>query len=245
MREDNAGGGEASAPRRFYETAAATPAEGGFVVSLDGRRALTRGRAPLAFPTRAVVEAVAAEWAAQGETIDPRSMPMTRLLSTTIDLGPAEADIWRARTIEFLKADCLCYRAEEPAALVARQTDVWDPFLAWAAGALGVRLAVTSGVGFVAQPADAALAATAALRNASAGEALALRIIAETTGSAVLALARWRRAFDADAIYAAARLDEDFQIEQWGEDAEARARDQAMRADFDAAGRFIDLLKEA
>ncbi|MEO1013697.1 MAG: ATP12 family protein [Pseudomonadota bacterium] len=230
-----------SAPKRFYAKAFVEPAENGFAVLLDGRTARTRRGAPLGGASRRLVDAVAAEWEAQGARIEPQTMPLTRLLSTSIDLGEAESDKWRARVAAFLKADALCYRADAPAELAARQASVWDPYIDWAGELFGGRLLVTTGVGFVAQPTEILAKAQETLDSASPDEALSLRILAETTGSGVLALARWRGAFDADAIYAASRLDEAFQIEKWGEDAEAKARDARVRADYDAAGRFLDL----
>ena len=236
-------GGEkpAAGVKRFYEGVSVGEEDGAFTILLDGRPAKTRGGRVLGAASRVLADAMADEWRAQGAAVAPSTMPLTGLQMTVLDLGAREADIWRRRVLDYLQTDLLCYRAEAPAALVARQAAVWDPYLDWLAETCGAAFEPTEGIMHAAQPAAAVAAAGRLLDEAGAAQLLSIRIITELTGSAVLAIALWRGRANADAVFAAARLDEDYQAEQWGRDAEAEARAERLRAEVDAAARFLEL----
>ena len=223
-------------PKRFYANVEMREEGGGFVLRLDGKRAMTPGKAPIKVPRRDLADAIAAEWSAQGEIIDAVSMPVTRLANSAIDAVTARRAEVRKPILDYAGADLLCYRAGEPAGLVARQRDKWDPILAWAGRRFGGQFILSEGVIHVAQP-DATLNAVAAVIEdfdepfRLAGLSLATTL----TGSALIALALAEGAFDMDAAWAAAHVDEDWNIEQWGEDSEAMRRRFLRYADFRAA----------
>jgi chaperone required for assembly of F1-ATPase len=222
--------------RRFYKLAEVA-ADG---VRLDGRSVRTPGKRPLVAPTRAIAELIAAEWAAQGETIEPMSMPATRLANSAID-GVAEALAeTRAAIAGFAAADLVCYRAETPDALVALQAAAYDPVLIWACDALGARFVTTVGLAHVAQP-DAALAAARAAVEAYADPfaVAALHVMTSLTGSLLIALMTAKDALSREAAWRAAHVDEDFQIGRWGEDEEAKRRHAARWRDFEAAAKVL------
>lgn len=217
-------------PRRFYRTATVDPVEGHFVVKLDERRLKTPAGNPPLLPTRALAAAAAAEWAAQGDQIDTSAMPINRLAFTAIDRGSAVREELAQEFARYAGSDVLCYRADAPAALVAREAAEWDPWLTWAKEE-GIVLEPTTGVGHKAQP-------TASLARA---QALALEmddfrltgLVAATAlfGSAVLALAVVRGALTGEEALAVATLDERFQAEQWGLDEDAAVRAAAHQAE--------------
>jgi chaperone required for assembly of F1-ATPase len=227
--------------RRFYKSVEVVATDGGgFAVRLDGRSVRTPGKRPLVAPTRAVAEVVAAEWAAQGETIEPLSMPATRLANSAID-GVAEAlAATQAAIADYAAADLVCYRAETPDALVALQAAAYDPVLAWARDALGARFITTVGVAHVAQP-EAALAAARAAVEAYADPfaVAALHVMTSLTGSLLIALMTAKGALTPEAAWRAAHVDEDFQINRWGEDEEAKRRHGARWRDFAAAAKVL------
>ncbi len=224
------------AVRRFYKAAEVEEEGDGFVLSLDGRRARTPGRNPLAARSPALMLKIAEEWGRQGETIEPADMPLTRLLNSAIDgvahtMAETRADIQR-----YAGADLLCYRAEEPDTLVERQAHAFDPVLRWAADELGARFTVTAGVTHVAQPGAALAAIGAALDAYDDPIALAaLSVMTTLTGSALLALAVAHGFLSAEAAWRAAYVDEDFQAERWGADADAMAQREARWREFEAA----------
>ena len=227
--------------RRFYKRIEVVAADaGGFALSLDGRGARTPGKRPLIAPTRAVAELIAAEWTAQGETIEPMSMPATRLANSTID-GVADAlGATRAAIARYAEADLVCYRAEAPAALVALQADAYDPVLAWARDKLGARFVAAVGVAHVAQPELALAAARAAVEAYVEPFAVAaLHVMTSLTGSLLLTLMTAEGALTPAAAWRAAHVDEDFQIGRWGEDDEAARRRAARWRDFAAAAKVI------
>lgn len=231
-----------SALGRTYENAAVSEQGGAFLVLLDGKPAKTPRGAPLGAPTRSLAEAVAREWNAQGATVEFASMPLTRLTTATIEFGDALADDWRETVLSVLDSDLLCYRAGEPAALVERQIAEWDPLLDWARDVLGVNLSKGVGVAFIDQPPAARKAAELALKDASPAELLAIKMAAEITGSAVIALALTKRAFPRPHLFAASRIDEEFQASRWGLDGEARARANRLERDFAEVAQFLSLL---
>ncbi|MBB5684365.1 ATP12 family chaperone protein [Sphingobium boeckii] len=226
--------------KRFYKDAAATPDRG---VALDGRPVRTPGKALLAVPTDALADAIAAEWHAQGEDIDPRSMHLTGLANAAIDRVAGDPATFAAGLSAYGESDLLCYRAESPQALVSRQSAAWDPLLNWAAERFDVAFAVISGVMHAHQPA-ATVARLAAVTAARDSFALAgLFPLVTISGSLIAALAISEEAFDADAVWDAVTVDERWQAENWGVDA-LEAKTQALRRrDFMAATRFLELLR--
>ncbi|NOX83061.1 MAG: ATPase [Alphaproteobacteria bacterium] len=231
--------------KRIYKAVAVKPKGAGYCVTLDGREARTLTRAVLAAPSENLAAAVAAEWAAQGELIERQTMPLTALLSAAIDAGETGAAEWRTETLTYLGSDLVCYRAETPAALTARQSQVWDPYIDWLDKEFGVRLAVTQGVIAIAQPGEAITEVARALEAPAAFTLFGITTVTKISGSAVLALALWKDAWPADDIFAASRLDEHFQEQRWGADAEAKAREQQLQKDFVAVAEFMRLMKDA
>jgi len=214
----------------------------GFAVVLDGRPVRTPARRPLAAPTRALAEALAAEWDAQATVIDPARMPLTRLANTIIDGVAAAAPEIVAEIEKYLCSDLVYYRAETPAALVARQAQHWDPILAFARDDLSARFVITQGVNFVTQSPHAIAAARRAIPD-DVWRLGAMHAVMTLTGSALIALALARGALATDAAWAAAHVDEDWNIEQWGHDDLARARRDARHAEMQAAVRVLDLVR--
>lgn len=222
-------------PKRFYKAAGVVETAAGFAIALDGKQARTPAKLPLAMPVRGLAEAVAAEWEAQGETIDPATMPLTRLVNVAID-GVAQAvEEVAAEIVKYAGSDLVCYRAEGPDRLVARQTTHWDPVLAFARDALGARFSLAGGVMFVEQPAETIESVRRAVPQDDAFTLTALSVLTTLTGSALIALALHRGALSPEAAWAAANVDDDWNAELWGEDAEASARKANRRIEFDAA----------
>jgi chaperone required for assembly of F1-ATPase len=230
-------------PRRFYQRAIVVAGDGGFVVALDGRPAKTPAKAILSLPTAELAAAVAAEWEAQGETIDPRTMPLTRLAATALDRVSGQRDAVIDGISAYGGSDLLCYRADAPEELIARQHHAWQPLLDWAAERWGATLCVTRGVVPIAQPAST----LDALRNAVAAfgnfPLTGLASAVQTTGSLIVGLALARARINAEAAYRLALLDECFQAERWGCDPEAERRRQNLAEEIRSARRFIDLAR--
>ncbi len=227
--------------KRFY--ASAQVGEGGadgFPILLDGKPVRTPLRRPLSAPTRALAEKIAAEWNAQAEVIDPWTMPLTRLANAVIDAVGDQASAVADEIAQYLGSDLLCYRADTPAGLVEMQTRAWDPWLAWAQRSLGARFVQVEGVVFAAQPSEAIAAARAAIPS-DAWKLGAVSAITTITGSALLALALARGAIDKETAWAAAHVDEDWQMSQWGRDELALARRAYRLAEFEAAVTVLKL----
>lgn len=222
--------------KRFYTKAEVREADGLSALTLDGRAARTPGKRPLAARRRAVMEKVADEWARQGETVDPSDMPLTRLVNSAVD-GVAETmEETRAEIVRYAGSDLLCYRAEASESLAERQRLAFGPVLEWAAEALGARFVLAAGITHVAQPDEAIEAVRAAVAAFDDPVALAgLSVMTTLTGSAVLALAAARGRLSAAEAWRIAHTDEDFQIERWGEDEEAKARRAARWREMTAA----------
>jgi chaperone required for assembly of F1-ATPase len=229
--------------KRVYRTAAVCAVDDAFGIMLDAKRLLSPAKQPLTVPSRALAAAIAEEWQAQGPELRPHTMPLMRLASTAIDLVAKKHDDVVAEIANFAGTDLLCYRAERPPALAARQHAVWQPLLDWAMLRYDARLAVTSGIIPVTQPATTlrALAATVAAYDPMS--LTALHAITTASGSLVIALAVVEGELDAEGAFAASQLDESFQIEQWGEDYEAADRRVALKADIATAARFVALLR--
>ena len=227
-----------TAPKRFYERAEAASEGDSYVVKLDGRTARSPGRRPLAAP-RALAEAMATEWDAQGERLDMSAMPLTRLHGRFLDADEEARALWTETPVRFAGTDLLCYRGDEPG-LAKLQAEVWQPYLDRAAERLSARFAVTEGI--VAVPQEEAL--LGAVRDFADGLPPAVRyalmLLTEITGSAILAMAVIE-GDDPDAAFAASRLDERYQAERWGEDAEAKDRETALARDFADVVRYSKL----
>ncbi|HMA15273.1 MAG: ATP12 family chaperone protein, partial [Bacteroidota bacterium] len=216
--------------KRFYKSATAAPEEsGGYAVLLDGRPVRTPAKAPLTLPSAALAAAIAEEWQGQGVEVDPRAMPLNALACTAIDVvAPARAQIV-ADLMGFAGHDLLCYWTDETGELLRRQQQDWQPLLDWAARDLDAPLHKTCGIASQAQPA----ASLAALERAVAAHddlaLTALAAAAKAAGSLVIALALARRRLDAAEAFRLSQLDELYQAERWGEDAEAARRREALR----------------
>lgn len=237
-------------PKRFYKDVTLADHDSGVTVHLDGRAVRTPGRAQVVLPSAAAAQLIADEYAAQAEEINPLSMPVTRLVNTAIDGVANEPDAVLEDVLRFASSDLLCYRADSPEGLIDRQSDAWDPVLDWASSALQARFALAEGVIHVKQSPMAIQALRIHLGHRlgdnDAKRALrlaALHLMTSITGSALLALAVEAGEIDADQAWSAAHVDEDWQIEHWGQDAEALARRNARRRDFNAAVSMLEALK--
>ncbi|MBI1220471.1 MAG: ATPase [Rhodobacteraceae bacterium] len=233
------------APKRFWSEARAEPVDGGHTVRLDGRAVKTPARAPLVVPTLPLAEAIAAEWQAQGEAVDPRTMPFTRSANAAIDkVTPQFAEV-ADLIAAYADSDLLCYRALSPAALVARQAAGWDPLLDWVAEALEAPLKPVQGV--VHQPQDAASLRKldAAVRALSAFELTAFHDLVSLSGSLVIGLAAIHDRAPLESLWRLSRIDEDWQREIWGADEEAAAAESVKQAAFLHAGQFFELCRGA
>lgn len=228
--------------KRFWKEARVAEQPQGHAIELDGRPVRTPGRALLAVPTQALAQAIAAEWGAVADSIDPRSMPLTGLANAAIDPIAADPAGFAADLARYGESDLLCYRAEGPAPLVARQERIWDPLLGWAQTRYDIRFTLVTGIMHRPQP-DATLARLGGIVAAYDPFMLAgLSPVVSITGSLVLALALAEGAMSADETWDAAHLDEAWQAEQWGEDELATGARNARRRDFDAGVRFLALL---
>jgi len=231
--------------KRFWTEATAGEEAGAHVVRLDGRPIRTPSRALLSLPTPALAAAVAEEWNAQGEILRPATMPMTRLANTALDRVAAEFDAVARIVAAFGETDLTCYRAEGPAELALRQRAAWDPLLDWAAERFGARLVPTAGVIPVPQPSEAITRLSAVVGELSPWRLTALHEFTSLTGSLVIGLAVAEGALKPDAAWEHSRIDEDWQIAQWGSDSEAEAADSLRRSGFLDAVRFDVLLTGA
>jgi len=203
--------------KRFYEQAHVAEGDIDFPILLDGRVVKSPGRNTLAAPTRPLAEAIAGEWQAQIDVIDPANMPLTRLANTIIDGVAASAREVAAEIARYLGSDLLVYRAQAPEGLVERQNRHWDPVLAWARDTLGARFVLAEGVTFVKQPAKT-LERVASAVPADPWQLGAIHVITTLTGSALIALALARDALSLEAAWAAAHVDEDWNMDRWGRD---------------------------
>jgi len=228
-------------PKRFYKQAGISGDEPPFAITLDGRPVKTPMKRALALLQRALAEAVADEWQRQGAHIDPATMPMTRLANTALDRVAGDEPRIVAEIAEYAGSDLLCYRAGGPESLIEREARHWDPVLAWAGTHLDHPFIAVTGLVHQPQPEATLQAVTRHLSRHEAFALAALHNMATLTGSALIAMAVEAGELPADAAWAAAHVDEDWQIEQWGEDEEASRRRLARRAEFDAAVAFLAL----
>lgn len=211
-------------------------------IALDGRPVRTPGRVPLLLPTDALARAVADEWRAVGETIDPRAMPLTGLANAAIDRIAPDTARFAAGLAAYGESDLLCYRAELPEPLVARQVSHWDPLLDWARGRYDVHFETVTGVMHKAQPEATVARLSDAVAALDPFRLAGLSPLVTVSGSLVAALALLEGAADPDSVWTASQVDEAWQAEMWGEDELATKARDAKRADFDAGARFLALL---
>jgi chaperone required for assembly of F1-ATPase len=212
-----------------------------FRVLLDGKPVKTPAAVVLELPSRALAQAIAGEWEAQAPDIDPETMPLTKLANSAVDgVRPREAAV-RAEIVKYALSDLLCYRASGPRALMLRQAELWDPIVAWAREALGARFELAEGIMPVAQPKETQAAMLCALERFDVFGLASLHVMTTLTGSALLAMAHVHGRLSAPAAWKAAHVDEDWQSEQWGIDAEAQARRARRWSEMDAASRLFAL----
>jgi chaperone required for assembly of F1-ATPase len=227
--------------KRFYAEAGVIDADGGFAITLDGKPIRTPSGRVVTVPAREIADAIAAEWRAQNETIDPLTMPLTRFANSVVEAVVDRSDLVADDVAKYLQSDLLFYRAGHPEALVALEAKHWDPVLFWAADTLGAHFILAEGIMNVDQPETAVAAARAALPS-DPWSIAAMHVVTTLTGSALLALALKHGVLGPDEVWAAAHVDEDWNAEQWGADEEAVARRAARLVDFVAAARILRAL---
>jgi chaperone required for assembly of F1-ATPase len=231
-------------PKRFYKDVAAGPYEAGFVVTLDGRPVRTPGKKlNVVVPAAAIATAMAEEWAAQGEFIDPATMPMVRLINSAVESGEGMIPEFRAEIVKFAGNDLLLYRAEGPQELVSEQELQWDRALVAVARHFGVSFVPTMGIIHEPQPQQTLDRLAEALNGENLFVLTALVSVTGLTGSGILAIALWHKLLSPDQVWSAAHVDEDYQISQWGEDEEAAERRAKRRVEFDTAVAVLDALR--
>lgn len=228
--------------RKFFKTVRVERTPDGFSLLLDGKLARTPARAPLSLPNAPLAEALAEEWRVEGESLEPAAMALTQLAFTAIDISQKERVRRNEDVVNYLYTELLCHRVDAPAALVERQSAAWDPILDWAAGAFGERFSVTTGVRAIEQPSKAIDSARREIEAMDAWRSAGLAVAVSVAGSALIGLALEARAFPADALFSASRVDEHFQTERWGVDAAAAARERRLEAAFMAVDKWFTLL---
>ena len=228
--------------KRFWKSAAAIRAEGGFAISLDGRPVRTPARAELIVPGRQLADAIAQEWASQPEDFDPRQMPLTGLANAAIDRVAPDPAAFADGLARYAETDLTCYRAAEPDELVARQAEHWDRLLDWARGRYDIHFDLVTGIIHRPQPRPTLERLTAAVRALDPFRLAGLSPLVTIGGSLIAGLAVLSGDLDAETAFAATHLDELWQAEQWGEDALAAQARVHRQRDLMAAARFLDLL---
>jgi chaperone required for assembly of F1-ATPase len=229
--------------RRFYKKAEAVQLRSGHGVALDGKAVKTPGKRELIVPTGALAAAIAEEWNKQEREVRPTAMPLMRLATTTIDRTARQRETIVQQIANYAETDLVCYRAAHPPALVARQQAAWQPLIDWAVLRYDAPLSVAIGVIPRGQSEVSLRAFAAAVAELDDFRLTALHAATAACGSLVIALALLEGRIDADEAFAASQLDETFQIEAWGEDAEQAARRHALAADIAEAARFVSLLR--
>lgn len=227
-------------PKRFYKSVAVTEQ---FGIALDGRNVKTPLKAPLVLPNRALAEAIAAEWDAQKDFINPHVMPLTKLANTAIDRGAAERSKISTEILEFAGSDMVCYRAESPEGLVLRQTTHWDTIIAWARSDLNASFETVTTITHKRQSAAALRALENHIVTLDPFSFVTVHNLTTSTASALLATMLASGRISADAAWLAANVDEDWQIGTWGEDAEAMVRREGRLSEFLACAKFLKLAR--
>jgi chaperone required for assembly of F1-ATPase len=228
--------------KRFWKVAEATEHDSGFGVALDGRPVKTPSKQPLVVPTRALAEELAAEWAAQEEVVNPEVMPFTRLANSALDKVTVQHGEVAAMIAEYGGSDLLCYRAEAPEMLIARQAEAWDPLLDWAREAHGIALNVQTGLMPVPQPYDSLRRMHEITAAMPPFELTAFHELVTLPGSWIIAMAALSEWASAEILWDAAHVDETWQAEQWGDDEEALAARAVKKEAFLTALRFAKTL---
>jgi chaperone required for assembly of F1-ATPase len=229
--------------KRFWKEVAVVDVDGdSYGIALDGRRVKTPARTELAVPTQALADAIAAEWRDTSEEVDPRAMPLTGLANAAIDRVAPDPDGFAAALAKYAETDLLCYRAEAPPALVERQAEAWNPLLGWARRRFDVDFVVTASIIHAPQPQATVDRLGHAVAALDPVRLAALSPLVAIGGSLVAALAVVEEAISPDEAWEATSLDELWQLEQWGSDAEAEAALENKKRDFLAAARFLKLL---
>ena len=230
--------------KRFYQDAGVTETPDGFGIALDGKPVSTPAKRPLTLPTLALAEAIAAEWRAQGETVDPNRLPLTRVASIALDLVAPRREAVVAELAKYAGTDLVCYRAEHPSELAERQYAAWQPLVDWVSLRFDAPLTVTAGILPVAQPTASLKALETAIASYDTHRLAALHLATAACGSLVVALALIEGRIDAEAAVASAELDESYEIERWGEDVEQARRRAGLKEDIALAARFVSLLAD-
>ncbi len=229
--------------KRSYGAVGVAPLGEGFTITLDGRPVRTSAGRELTLPTEALARAVAGEWEAQEENVRPHTMPIMQLANAAIDRVEPQRQEIIEQTVAYARTDLLCYRADSPPELTDRQAASWQPLLDWAAETHGARFTVTCGVTPQDQPAAALDALRAAVEALDDIELTVLASVTGASGSLIVALALAAGRIDADEAHAVSQLDEAYQVEKWGEDADAQARGRRLHADIRAAAAFLALAR--
>jgi len=230
--------------KRFYKAAAAGTAPGGYTVRLDGKNIKTPLQRPLVVPTAALAAALAAEWEAQTDDIRPHAMPLNQLVNTMIDKATGhERPAMNAEVVKYAGSDLVCYFATHPADLVARQEALWHPLLGWLSDEYGIRLETAQGIQYVNQPEADMAAVKARVEALSPADFTVVQAVTGLTGSAVIALAVAAGRLGAEQAYAAAGVDEIYQLEKWGEDKIARDRLNRMLRELETVEKFRFLMQ--
>ncbi|CUH78813.1 ATP12 family chaperone protein [Tropicibacter naphthalenivorans] len=229
------------APKRFWKTTEVAPVDAGFTVLLDGRGIKTPAKTPIHVPTEGLARALATEWDAQEDKVNPATMPYTRTTNSALDKVATQ----HAEVADMLAAygdsDLLCYRADHPEELVQRQALLWDPMLDWLDQTFAVRLTPVAGVIHAPQDPAGQATLTREVHALSPFQLAAFHDLVAMSGSLVLALAAARGAADLEELWELSRLDELWQEEQWGKDEEAQAKAEYKRGEFLHAGRYFAL----
>lgn len=228
--------------KRFWKAVSTSSIEGGWGIALDGRPLKTPARVPLAAPTQALAEAIAEEWASRGEDFQPHEMPFTGLTNAAIDRVAPDPGAFATTLAAYGEADVTCYRAAEPAELVARQSAEWDPLLDWARARYDVHFELVTGIMHQDQPRATIERLGAAVHALDPFQLAALSPLVTISGSLLAGLAVVHNEQDAQTMFAVTHLDELWQAEQWGEDELATDTREAHERDFLAAARFVRLL---
>jgi chaperone required for assembly of F1-ATPase len=228
--------------KRFYKQATVSPEAGAVAILLDGRPVRTPARAPLRVPTEELADAIAGEWNAQSESIEPHSMPLTGLANAAIDRVAPDPAAFGRTLAEYGESDLLCYRAEGPQSLVERQSRVWDPLLGWARTRFGVEIETTAGIMHRPQPAETVDQLGRAVAARGAFQLAGLAPLVTISGSLIIALALADGAIGLETAWDSAMLDEAWQAEQWGADPLAAASLENRRREFEGAYTFLTLL---
>jgi len=228
--------------KRFWKDVAVDAVSDGWTVTLDDRPVKTPARVPLVVPAQALAEAIGEEWRDMGEKIDPRAMPLTGLANAAIDRVGADRRLFADSLANYAQADLACYRAEGPPGLVERQEQEWDRLLGWARRRYDVDFATTSGLMHVSQPSSTIEQLGHAVASLDSFRLAGLSPLVTIGGSLVAALAVLEKAILPERAWEAVTVDERWQLEQWGSDAEAEALLENRRRDFMAAARFLELL---